>query len=684
MRQLLRLDRRARIVRKWGSMETMTQEPVTIDDAVLQDESRMEDWWLEAMEAGKPAADFSAAAKKLAEAGKKEFALTLLNLLSGHFKSDARAELLIQKEIFRMDKTPENLKKLISFYEKVFHAKLHDVSALIPEKKSDDIVQMLEKCLYFTDAYFYDDLLDTGKVVEIFPARGELVIAYKTQKQTYAIGSEEIKELEKLPPEHFQVLKYESPEKLKALAAASPAELIKLILRSYDRVTEEKIKSLLNHVVDDFSGWWKKVKLQLKKETDIRASEGMKKYYSLVSREDMQAHVRRDFEDADVLQKLKLLREYKDNFPGLYPLFLETLKNEAENGSGGAAQAFTVLFSLFEMKAVSHQDLLKKTEVKSARELMDVVLEISSKKHKKMLMDELFKKGGEIHELFAPAARLDEEIFSYFLERAGEKRAEALEHFYSAYRIYPEKFLHLVRYAKETNGHIDKETTLKILEVLYKEKELRKNAAELVDVEKLDVQELSREEAAQVRTHAEDIFLYDAGTRRKLKKLLYKYHPYLLPNEEELIYATREAIAKKEEELRQIKSVDIPKNSEEIERARAFGDFSENHEYKAAKERHGMLFTRVKQLENELSRAVPVEEGRTDGAVVSVGKKVTVCSENETQTYAILGVWDSAPDRHIISYKSQIACMLLGKAVGESVEIDGKIFEIKDIADELG
>lgn len=673
----------AYLVRKWESMETVTQELVDIEDAVLQDESRMEDWWLEAMEAEKPAADFAAAAKKLAEAGKKEFALSLLNLLSGHFKRDNRGALFIQKEIFRIEKTAENLKKLIPFYEQVFRGKLHDVAALIPEKKSDDIVQMLEKCLYFADGYFYDDLLDTGKVVEIHPARGEIIIAYKTQKQTYAIGSEELKELEKLPPEHFQVLKYESPEKIKALASASPASLIKLILRSYDRVTEEKIKSLLRDAVEDFSGWWKKVKLQLKKETDIRASEGVKKYYSLVSREDMQEHVRRDFEDADVMQKLKLLRGHKDNFPGLYPLFLENLKNEAENGSGGAAQAFTVLFSLFEMKAVPREDILKKLEVKSARELMDVVLEISSKKHKKMLMDEIFKKAGELHELFSHAARLDDEMFLYFLEGAGEKRAEVLEHFYSAYKIYPEKFLHLVRYAKEANGHLDKQTTLKILEVLYKEKELRKNAAALVDVEKLDVQGLSRDEAAQVQIHAEDIFLYDSVTRRKLKMFLYKHHPYLLPNEEELIYATGESIAKKEDELKQIKSVDIPKNSEEIERARAFGDFSENHEYKAAKERHSMLFTRVKQLESELLRAVRMEEGRHGNAVVSIGKKVRARHEEETCVYVVLGVWDSAPDRHIISYKSQIACMLLGKAAGESVEIDGKIFEITDVTDEL-
>jgi transcription elongation GreA/GreB family factor len=114
----------------------------------------------------------------------------------------------------------------------------------------------------------------------------------------------------------------------------------------------------------------------------------------------------------------------------------------------------------------------------------------------------------------------------------------------------------------------------------------------------------------------------------------------------------------------------IPENSKEIAVARSYGDLSENHEYKAAKEHQGILLRRRGEMEQDLKAVQGTDFAgfKTD----KIGMGVSVKLERPDgfiQTYCILGEWDSDKDLNIISSSSKLSKLLAGKSVGDNVEL---------------
>jgi len=142
---------------------------------------------------------------------------------------------------------------------------------------------------------------------------------------------------------------------------------------------------------------------------------------------------------------------------------------------------------------------------------------------------------------------------------------------------------------------------------------------------------------------------------------------------ENVIYTSRAGLEKARAELRRLTNEEIPKSAEEIARARAHGDLSENYEYKAAKEKQARLMQRASRLRDEVARARVVVGTDVDVSEVSVGCRVTLANESGgRQVYVLLGPWDTDTDQGIISYQSPFAGLLMGKKVGELVEVEGR------------
>ena len=108
--------------------------------------------------------------------------------------------------------------------------------------------------------------------------------------------------------------------------------------------------------------------------------------------------------------------------------------------------------------------------------------------------------------------------------------------------------------------------------------------------------------------------------------------------------------------------------------ARSYGDLRENFEFKAAKEMQAVLMRRKSELERDLHRARGTTFESPDLSQVSIGTVVTLrdTSTNEEETYTILGAWDGDPDRAIISYQTAIGKSLLGRRLGEVVELNAE------------
>ena len=125
------------------------------------------------------------------------------------------------------------------------------------------------------------------------------------------------------------------------------------------------------------------------------------------------------------------------------------------------------------------------------------------------------------------------------------------------------------------------------------------------------------------------------------------------------------------EELRRLKSVERPAVIRAIADAREHGDLSENAEFHAAKERQAYVEGRVADLEDKLSRADVIDISKLSGKTIKFGAKVCLEDEetDEESTYQIVGTDESDVNAGLLSITSPLARALIGKAVGDSVEV---------------
>ena len=134
---------------------------------------------------------------------------------------------------------------------------------------------------------------------------------------------------------------------------------------------------------------------------------------------------------------------------------------------------------------------------------------------------------------------------------------------------------------------------------------------------------------------------------------------------------TYEGIKKLEEELEYLKTVRRKEITEKIKVALGYGDLSENSEYDEAKNDQAYNEGRIIQLENMLKNAVVVDESEIPTDKVSVGSIVKVMDYefDEEVEYAIVGSAEADPMNFKISNESPVGSALLGKKVGDVVEV---------------
>lgn len=149
---------------------------------------------------------------------------------------------------------------------------------------------------------------------------------------------------------------------------------------------------------------------------------------------------------------------------------------------------------------------------------------------------------------------------------------------------------------------------------------------------------------------------------------------------------TYEGIKKLEEELEYLKTVKRKEITEKIKVALGYGDLSENSEYDEAKNEQAFVEGRIIQLENMLRNASVVDESELEKDIVSIGSVVRVKDYefDEEVEYHIVGSAEADPMENKISNESPVGKGLIGKRVGDIIEVivpDGvskyKVLEIK-------
>ena len=113
-----------------------------------------------------------------------------------------------------------------------------------------------------------------------------------------------------------------------------------------------------------------------------------------------------------------------------------------------------------------------------------------------------------------------------------------------------------------------------------------------------------------------------------------------------------------------------PRIVDAIEEARAHGDLSENAEYHAAKERQGQVEAQIGDLEDKISRAQNIDPATLSGDKVIFGATVTLLDEDDKPiVYQIVGQTEADAGKGRISYTSPIARAMIGKQVGDEIEV---------------
>ena len=139
-------------------------------------------------------------------------------------------------------------------------------------------------------------------------------------------------------------------------------------------------------------------------------------------------------------------------------------------------------------------------------------------------------------------------------------------------------------------------------------------------------------------------------------------------------------------ELKRLKTIERPSVIAAIAEARQHGDLSENAEYHAAKEAQSLNEGRIAELEDKLSRAEVIDVSKLNGSTIKFGATVTVVDEDteEEKAYQIVGEAEADVKSGRVSITSPIARALIGKTVGDTVEVTtpggGKNYEILKVA----
>ncbi len=139
-------------------------------------------------------------------------------------------------------------------------------------------------------------------------------------------------------------------------------------------------------------------------------------------------------------------------------------------------------------------------------------------------------------------------------------------------------------------------------------------------------------------------------------------------------------------ELKNLKSVERPSVIRALTEARAHGDLSENAEYLAAKERQGFIESRILDIEDKLRRADVIDVTQLSGDTVKFGATVVLADEDTDaeSTYQLVGTDESDIKQGLLSITSPLARALIGKAAGDSGDVDTprgvKSYEIVKLA----
>ncbi|MFC1622107.1 transcription elongation factor GreA [Patescibacteria group bacterium] len=137
------------------------------------------------------------------------------------------------------------------------------------------------------------------------------------------------------------------------------------------------------------------------------------------------------------------------------------------------------------------------------------------------------------------------------------------------------------------------------------------------------------------------------------------------------LYITQEGLDKLKTELKELIEVKRPEMAQEIKDAREMGDISENAAYDEAKREQAFIEGRISELEEIIKTSKVADGGGKD--IIVVGSKVVVHIDGDEEEFHIVGAPEADPLEKKISHESPLGSSLMGKKIGDKIEVEAPI-----------
>ena len=516
--------------------------------------------------------------------------------------------------------------------------------------------------------------------------------------------------LKPIPKEHILARKANDLDAIRQMAAHH-LDLVKLVLNSYGgRATAEQIQQLLvpDVITDDWKKWWETARREMKKDGHFIVP--LKKTEPVIfqaQETSLQERLLADFRKAKglkarvvvVAEVIKALPDLKDKTAAANEIIAALNPDIASHLRTQPAVALEAIFARDELRAAAGlqpaSDEITDAQVwlQEGLKFGQVLEAIPAAKHHHALTS--FKAASperwpEVtrHALNSASAKLCRELASLLIQGGKmDLLKETLARFVSQHTASSELLLWLGRDRNDSFADIlgpevframltamerdqfNEKRSNRLREYILDDQSLLGELTASADIEV--IKDLTR--ALQLST------VFDDMDKRSLLARLVKAHPAVQSlvsgeqtRQEGALLVSWESLERRRLEYQELVQKKIPANSKEIAIARSYGDLSENHEFKAAKEMQKILMRQKQELETQIMRARGTDFSNTATDAVAIGSVVlaTDLGTNQTEKFTILGAWDSDPDKGVISYLSPVGAALLNHKIGEEVEFE--------------
>jgi len=549
-----------------------------------------------------------------------------------------------------------------------------------------------------------------GRVSEWNLLAGQILIDFPGRKAHPMQAQYAGETLLAIPDNHILARKATDPAAVKAQAAEDPVALVRDILRDHGgKATVDQISTSLAPEVFDSAGFkkfWDAAKKKMK--TDGHFQMPVKKTEPVVLLDAPAAPTK------GLIEKFRGARHLKDQIIALEQITkalddfaqevdeLQLLAAQIEDAASKgqrlqAAQAVELLIARDEIlarhtalkpgeNAPSVADILKSEQSR----LAELFLSLPAAKQKRSL-DQFPAAFGDrwlemaLRLMQQAPARLIIDI-AKLLEKEGrtEDLRAALARWISERAVSSEILIWLCR---ERGAAFPEVFNAELLSTVFSTMEMdqlaEKRGSRLHDLlfedRTLLGEMIAEADPDQVRNVMRRLLLtpvFDDLNKRSLLARIVKMYPEMQSmitgdsaEREETLTVSWASMEKRKEEFEDLITRQIPENLRDINIAKEEGDLRENFGFKAAKEQQRVLQRRRVEGERDLSSARGTNFEKPDTTQVSIGTVITLTSDKGEEKYSILGAWDSAPELGIVSYKAAIGQALLGKKIGDSVDL---------------